>query len=65
MQHMSFDDPEYLECTCTNRALREEEKVTYLVPRKAGDEQVWLKLVFAKDCPVHGYTVNHTEKTED
>ena len=51
---MSYDDPEYLACTCTNRALRPDEMVLYAVPHKSGKVKTH---VFAKDCPVHGYSV--------
>lgn len=57
---MGHDDPEFLECTCTHRALREEEKVIYFLPRRA-DGTVPI-MVFAKDCPVHGYTVDEQKQ---
>jgi len=52
---MSFDDPDHLECTCTHRALRADEAVLYLIPR---GPVLFEKQIFAKDCPIHGYTVN-------
>ena len=53
---MSFDDPEYLECKCHHRALRPEEMVLYLVPRDKANA-LFEQMVFAKDCPIHGYEV--------
>jgi hypothetical protein len=50
---MSYDDPEHLECTCSHRALRPEEMVLYVIPRENGFDQ----MIFAKDCPLHGYEV--------
>ena len=51
---MSYDDPEHLLCTCAHRALRESEAVEYYVPR--GENQ-WEKIVFARDCPLHGVEI--------
>lgn len=51
---MSYDDPEHLECTCSHRALRPEEMVLYVIPR--GDAR-YDQMIFAKDCPLHGYEV--------
>lgn len=50
-----YDDPEFIECTCNNRALRVDERVEYIVPKKDG---TLIGYVFAKDCPIHGYSVN-------
>lgn len=40
-------------CTCRNRALARNERVEYIVPRG----HMFEGYVFAKDCPVHGYSV--------
>jgi hypothetical protein len=54
---MSHDDPDLMAdellCTCTNRKLRAEEAVVYNIPRADGVQVI----VFAKDCPLHGYSV--------
>ena len=52
---MSYDDPERLLCTCTHRSLRESEAVEYYLPRGPGK---WEKVVFARDCPLHGVDTN-------
>lgn len=62
---MSYDDPEFLECTCHNRALRENEKVIYYIPRLVNGVAAFEKMVFAKDCPIHGYSVNHVEENPE
>lgn len=41
-------------CTCANRALAKHERVEYVVPRG----NLFEGYLFAKDCPVHGYSVN-------
>lgn len=54
---MSYDDPEHFSCTCyQNRALRSDERVEYYVPVRAVPGK-YERLVFAKDCPTHGYEV--------
>lgn len=53
---MAYDDPEHIDCTCyQNRALRVDERVEYFVPSRA-EPGKYAKLVFAKDCPTHGYS---------